>query len=616
MTKHTVNFQPIGKRVEVTTGTTLLDAAQQAGVGLSAVCGGAGVCETCRVYIRAGEVSPPNLIEEASLTEEELEARLRLACQAEILGNVRVDVPAASLSAPQRTQIEGETMAVELEPAVVKHTVQLEPATQEDLRSDWTRLCDALNREGIAGPLNASAATLAHLSPVLRAQDWQISVMIRSGQDVASCEVVRVGAPDDVPLGFAVDIGTTKLAGYLIDLQTGQTLAMQGRMNPQIAYGEDVMARINYAQQSQEQAARMQNVLVAALNEMVAALCAEAEANPSHVVDMVAVGNTAMHHLFTKLPVQQLGSAPYVAAASDALNLRAADLGLDIAPGAYVYLLPNIAGFVGADHVSMLLASNIPAMSGVVVGLDIGTNTEVTLNANGKLLACSTASGPAFEGAHIRDGMRASDGAIEVFRIIDGEAQYQTIGHVPPVGVCGSGILDMVAELRKAGILSTTGAVQPGTHPRVAEISDHGPAFLVAADTETGHDANIYVTRSDVSEIQLAKSAMRSGVKILLEEAGLIEQDIDLFIIAGAFGSYINVNSAVAIGMFPPLPADRYQQIGNAAGMGARQCLVSLSERARGETIAQQVRYLELTNDPRFTDRFSQAVLLAPVPWA
>jgi uncharacterized 2Fe-2S/4Fe-4S cluster protein (DUF4445 family) len=612
MTKHTVNFQPIGRRVEIEHGATLLEAAQTGGVGLSAVCGGAGVCETCRVYVREGAVSPPNLIEEAGLDEDELAEGLRLACQAEVLGDVRVEVPASSLSTPQRTQIEGEALDVPVEPAVTTYTVKLEPATQEDLRSDWRRLCDALAAHGLDAPLATCTPVLSDLSPRLRAQGWEVSAAVRAG--AAGCEVVRIGAPGDAPLGFAVDIGTTKLAGYLVNLQTGETLGMLGRMNPQIAYGEDVMARISYAVQSPGHAKTLQTALVDALNEMIAELCAAAGAGPSHVVDMVAVANTAMHHLFAGLPVEQLGTAPYVAAASDALNLRAAELGIEIAPGAYVYLPPNIAGFVGADHVSMLLASNIPAMEGVVVGLDIGTNTEVTLNANGKLLSCSTASGPAFEGAHIHDGMRAAEGAIEVFRLIDGEPQYQTIDNTPPVGICGSGILDMVASLRDAEILSAAGAMQPDGHLRIAN-SDHGPAFLVAPARETGHGADIKLTRSDVSEIQLAKSAMRAGVKILLDEAGLTERDIDAFIVAGAFGTYISVESAVRIGMFPPLPRDRYRQIGNAAGMGARQCLVSVKERARGETIARRVRYLELTNDSRFTDRFSQAVLLEPEPW-
>ncbi len=611
MTQYTVDFQPIGKRIEVDEGVTLLEAAQRAGVGLSAVCGGAGVCGECRVYVHADTgVSPPNHVEEAELDADALGAGMRLACQAEVRGDLRVDVPAGSMSAPQRTQVEGEALDVPVEPAVCAHVVELTPATQDDLRSDWSRLCDALATCGVERPLHACLPVIASLSPRLRAQSWRLSVAVRT--NARGCEVVRIGAPDDIPLGFAVDIGTTKLAGYLVDLQTGHTLGMLGRMNPQIAYGEDVMARIGYAMQNRTQQETLQRVLIDALNEMIAELCAEVGVPPSHVVDMVAVANTAMHHLFVGLPVEQLGTAPYVAAVSDALNLRASELGLDIAAGAYVYLPPNIAGFVGADHVSMLLASNLSALPGVVIGLDIGTNTEVTLSAHGELLTCSTASGPAFEGAHIRDGMRASEGAIEVFRIMDGVPQYQTIGNAPPVGMCGSGILDMVAELCRVGVLSPAGAM--AAHERVSN-DKHGPAYLVAPEEATGHGTDIKLTRADVSEIQLAKAAMRAGIKLLLEEAGLSERDLDTMVIAGAFGTYINVDSAVAIGMFSPLPRDRYRQIGNAAGMGARQCLVSRSERARGEAIAREVRYLELTNDARFTDRFSQAVLLLEDPW-
>ncbi|MCZ7547019.1 MAG: ASKHA domain-containing protein [Anaerolineae bacterium] len=444
------------------------------------------------------------------------------------------------------------------------HTVQLEPATQEDLRSDWTRLCDALAAQGVQGPVTAPPSVMAALPGVLRRHNWQASVVLRCR--AAGCEAVRVGAPGDRPLGFAVDMGTTKLAGYLVDLQSGKTLGMRGRMNPQIAYGEDVMARIGYAMQSQSHLETLQRAIVGALNEMIAELCAGAGVGPGHVVDMVAVGNTAMHHLFVGLPVEQLGTAPYVAAVAQALDIRAADLGLEIAPGGYVYILPNIAGFVGADHVSMLLASNIPSMDGVVVGLDIGTNTEVTLNANGRLLACSTASGPAFEGAHIRDGMRASEGAIERLRIVDGKVQYQTIEHAPPVGLCGSGILDAVAQLRLAGIVSVTGAMAGNDRTVIDDV--HGTAFLVAPARITGHGADILVSRSDVQEIQLAKGAMRAGVKILLEEAGLTEADIDTFIIAGAFGSYIDVESAVAIGMFPPLPRDALPAGGQLVGDG------------------------------------------------
>jgi uncharacterized 2Fe-2S/4Fe-4S cluster protein (DUF4445 family) len=316
-----------------------------------------------------------------------------------------------------------------------------------------------------------------------------------------------------------------------------------------------------------------------------------------------------MHHLFLGLPVRQLGLAPYVAAVSAPLDAKAQDIGLGFAPGATVHLLPNIAGFVGADHVAMLLATEAEEMADkVVVRIDIGTNTEITLSANGRLVACSTASGPAFEGAHIRDGMRAAEGAIERVRVSDGSVDYQTIGDGPPVGICGSGILDAIAQFKMAGILNRRGAMDK-EHPLVRQ-SDDGTEVLLAAADATRHGRDIVLNRKDVSEIQLSKGAMRAGIEILLEQFGLTADDIDAFIIAGAFGTYIDVASAITIGMFPSLPLERFRQVGNAAGIGAKLSLLSSKQRAQAATLATNVEYLELTNYPGFTNQFARAMSL------
>ncbi len=378
-------------------------------------------------------------------------------------------------------------------------------------------------------------------------------------------------------------------------------------MNPQIAYGEDVMARISYAMASPAQAAELQRVAVQALNDLARDLCASAEREPEDIVEAVVVGNTAMHHLFAGLPVRQLGLAPYLPAVSEPLDVKARDVGLEIAPGGYVHLLPNIAGFVGADHVAMLLATGIHDADRVVIGLDIGTNTEVALRTRERLITCSTASGPAFEGAHIRDGMRAATGAIERVQLIGDRVEYQTIDGVPPVGLCGSGILDAIAALRQAGILDGRGAMT--AHPRVQTGRD-GPEFVLVEAAETGHGRDLVLTRRDVGEIQLAKGAMRAGVNILLKEAGLGEGDVDEIVVAGAFGTYIDVRSAVAIGMFPPLPTRCFHQVGNAAGMGARMALVSTEQRALAARIARRAEYVELTNVPSFMEEFARAMVL------
>jgi uncharacterized 2Fe-2S/4Fe-4S cluster protein (DUF4445 family) len=501
------------------------------------------------------------------------------------------------------------------------------------------------------------------LPTLLRENDWTVRVGLRGDQ------VVSVTAPDVPLLGLAVDIGTTKVAGYLVDLTTGETLAMRGLMNPQIAYGEDVMARIAYTIEHQQGLQVLQAAIVDALNELARDLCTKGATHldpcPSHIVEAVVVGNTAMHHLFLGLPVKQLGLAPYVAAVSSPLDVRATEIGLQLAPGATVHLLPNIAGFVGADHVSMLLATNAhqptspppgrteapptglstspplgqfvprseaqtggteepltsrspgpptsPPLGGteggaIILRLDIGTNTEITLAAAGRLIACSTASGPAFEGAHIRDGMRAAEGAIERVRITDGKLEYQTIGGGPPVGICGSGILDAIAQLKLAGALNHRGAMDPH-HPLVRQ-GENGPEVVLAPAPLTRHGRDVLLNRKDVSEIQLSKGAMRAGIEILLQQFGLAADDIDRFIIAGAFGTYIDVASAVAIGMFPALPLERFRQVGNAAGIGAKLALLSSAQRTASSALAARVEYLELTNYPDFTNEFAKAMSL------
>lgn len=536
------------------------------------------------------------------LSASEIENGYRLACQAVALSSLKIHVPARSLTATQRIQVESLAVEVAVDPLVAGYALDLAPPTKEDIRSDAGRVADALRqRYGIE--LSAIDFNTAQImSNRLRENHWSGIAVLRQS------ELIDWAPRAQRQLGFASDLGTTKMAGYLLDLKTGQLLASRGVMNPQIAYGEDVMARISYAMENPEKAETLARVVREAFDGMIGEMCAEVDTTPQAVTDAVIVGNTAMHHLFAGLPVRQLGLAPYVAAVSAAMDVKARDLGLHLAPGAYVHLLPNIAGFVGADHVAMLLATGIYKDNRVVAGLDIGTNTEVALWANGRLLTCSTASGPAFEGAHIRDGMRAAEGAIERILLDDEQIVYQTIGDVAPIGICGSGILDAVAQLFKHGVVDRRGAIKPG-HPRVRETAN-GREFVLVEKEDSSAGREIIVTRGDIGEIQLAKGAMRAGLNILLEKAGISESDIDAVVIAGAFGSYIDVASAVAIGMFPTLPLDRFVQVGNAAGMGARMALVSQEQREEAKRIAAEAEYVELTNTPEFTEAFALAMYL------
>ena len=392
--------------------------------------------------------------------------------------------------------------------------------------------------------------------------------------------------------GLAVDIGTTKLAAYLVDLETGRTVAQAAAMNPQIAYGEDVISRIAYTEREEDGARQLQAVLLASLNELTARMNAEAGVARDRLVEAVLVGNTAMHHLLAGLPVRQLGSAPFAPAVTTPLSLEAGSLGLELGPDARVYLPPVIAGYVGSDHLAMLLATEAWKSAGTVIALDIGTNTEICLVSGGRATSCSCASGPAFEGAHIREGMRAAPGAIERACWSDGRVIWQTVDGQPPVGICGSGILDVVAALLDGGVLKPTGQMLSGTD------------YPLVPAAQTGPGRDLLVTRRDVHEIQLAKAAIRAGTEVLLQHAGLPAQAVDEFLVAGAFGTYLDLRSAVRVGMFPPLPLARFKQVGNAAGAGAKQMLVSITRRREAEALAGRLGYVELATDRGFTDLY------------
>lgn len=400
--------------------------------------------------------------------------------------------------------------------------------------------------------------------------------------------------------GLAVDIGTTKLAAYLIRLETGETIAKSGAMNPQISYGEDVISRIAYASHEQGGAKKLQVILVMTLNRLLDELCSEAHIPASQVMDAVLVGNTAMHHLFAGLPVEQLGHAPFSPATTRPLTIPANELGLSLGSGANVYLPPVIAGYVGADHIAMLLATEAWKSSQTRIALDIGTNTEISLIANGRITCCSCASGPAFEGAHIHAGMRAAPGAIERARWSEGHILWQSIGNQLPVGICGSGILDIVAAMQDGHLVKSTGALQTG----------EGSEYVLVPAAETGISHNLVVTRKDVHEIQLAKSAIRAGLETLLEQAGLASADLDEFIIAGAFGTYLDLRSAIRVGMFPSIPLERFRQVGNAAGVGAKQMLISVDKRREAETLTGEIGYVELTTRSSFTSLFIKNLVL------
>ena len=600
---HKVEFIPIGRRLEVSAEVSLLAAAQQAGADLTAVCGGVGICGTCQVRLIKGMLSPVTDVEEETLSADQLKNGYRLACQAYPSGDVRIEIPPESMPAVQRLQVEGQDMLFDLDPAVIPLDLEIPLPVNTDLRSDFTRVDHEVQKMGFS-PLQADLAGITCLSQMLRTQDWKVRLAVNPGQ-IATGLVTTL--PWGTPLyGLAVDMGSTKLALYLIDLANGITVAKTGVMNPQIAFGEDIVSRIAFANLSVENQTLLQTRLVETMNQAIAGMCSEAGITRSQVVDAVLVGNTAMHHFFCRLPVRQLGTAPYVPAVTEPLDILASEVGLALADGARLHTPANIAGYIGGDHTSALLSIYPEAKDQQVVLVDIGTNTEISLIDHGRIYSCSTASGPAFEGAHIKDGMRASAGAIEKVRIDGGNVHVTTIGRAPAVGICGTGILSGIAELLDAHIIDRRGAMDK-QHARVRMARNNSEFVLVDA-SNSGIGRDIVITRKDVHEIQLAKSAIRTGINTLLQTAGIGAESVDRWIIAGAFGTFLDLASAIRIGMFPDVPLERYHQVGNAAGAGAKMMLLSKKNRAAACHLAGEVSYIELTIYPGFTDSFIQAM--------
>ncbi len=566
-----IEFQPTGNRIAVEAGSSILDAARKAGVEILATCGGNGTCHACRILLIHGPATPPSAEEAGYFSAEEIRKGYRLACQTIPTEDCIIEIPSSSLSTLQRLQVEGDDRRVELDPAVQIAVLPMEQAAP--------LLTERMEKEGAVPPGGK-----------------QVKLVKRGEQILATL-------PENRRIyGLAVDIGSTKLAGYLVDLETGKTAARCGAANPQIPFGEDVVARISYANKSVQNALQLHTVLMAKIQEMAATLCGESSAQTEQVVDVVLVGNTVMQHLAVNRPVRSLGEAPYRPDQLEEEEIPAPNLGLAVNPHARVYLAPNIAGYVGGDHVAMCLASGCHPPAEDMLALDIGTNTEISLCAQGKSYSCSCASGPAFEGARIQMGMRAASGAIEKVELVKGKVLISTIDDAPPIGICGSGILDAIAVMLADGAIDERGVLQRD-HPRLVTCGAL-TGYQLASAEQSGTGKPILVTRKDVHEIQLAKAAIRTGCEILLREAGYDADRLRQFIVAGAFGTYLDIESAAAIGMFPTLRQDVYAQVGNAAGAGARQMLRSVRARDVAKKIARSSQYIELTTYPGFMDLY------------
>jgi len=611
MAGSTFVFQPYGKRLKVTGAKTVLEAAQKIGVNISSICGGKGLCGKCRVIVRRGEehLSSASQAEKRVLSEDDLKSGFRLACRANVAdkGMIVIEVPRESQVDQQRLLLRGVERTVSLAPAVRKVTVHLEKPSLVDVESDVDRLLNAVESR-IGQKPKVDYEALRKVPLIIREGDWTVTVTLWRNREVIA---VEPGATSDL-YGFAVDIGTTKLAAYLLNLTAGRTAATASTMNPQIPYGEDVISRIHYIMEDENNLTRLQEAVVEGINQLIREACQNAGVAPEEIHDMTMAGNTAMHHIFLGIPPNYVSLIPYPAALQSPVDVKARDLRVKIDRGAYVHALPTIAGFVGGDAVADILATGIHESDDLSMVIDIGTNTEIVLGNKAKLTACSCASGPAFEGAHIKFGMRATTGAIEHLWIDPDtyEVGYRTIGDEKPRGLCGSAIVDAAAGMLKAEIIDHRGRFNMRLETPRLRRGDKAGEFVLAWRNEAGIDSDIVVTQSDIREVQLAKAAIFTGTSILMKQMRVSPEMIHKIFLAGAFGNYVDPQNARIIGMYPDVPLERVHFVGNTAGSGARMALLSVEARDMAEEIAKRVEYVELGADPSFQDEFLEATHL------
>ncbi len=597
-------FHPLENKVEAVEENSILEAALKAGIPMDNLCGGLGRCGKCKVLVLEGECSPPTSEEKNYLSQEELRKGLRLACQARPLTHTKVWLPPTTLTQEQRLQLEGKSTYFSPDPSVKRFFIPMPSTSVRSPDNLHSYITTTLKDNHIIVKPKLDTYINDRISSLNIASQKDLSVIIRGDTILDVREKSEI-----TPLqGVAVDLGSTKIALFHLDLESAQLLGAHGYMNPQISYGEDIISRLNYAIRNKDNLKKLQQVVIESINLNLRFLL-EGKSSLREIMEITLVGNTAMHHLFLGLDVESLAFSPYVPLEERPLELSADALGIMAHPKAKVVLPPPIAGFVGSDHLAVVLATKLQEEEKPCMVIDIGTNTEVSLKSGEEIFCCSCASGPAFEGAGIKYGMRASEGAIQGVHIhpTSGEVLFSVVGGDTPRGICGSGILDAVSSMVKAGIVDPRGKLLP-RHPRVIH-GDDGYSFRLAPMEEKG--AWVEVTQSDIQEIQKAKGAIRAGIEVLLHRAGIGYHQLNKLVIAGAFGSYLDPASARNIAMLPPISLDRVEQVGNAAGVGAREMLCSIKSRGQAYRLKESITHVELVTYPKMESFFASSMLLS-----
>ncbi|MFQ5811603.1 MAG: ASKHA domain-containing protein [Anaerolineae bacterium] len=622
MSKCVVAFEPLGKSVEVEIGTVLLDAARKADLEIPIPCGGQGRCGRCKVLVEHGAVDQPSTV---YLSAEELEQGYVQACQAVVEGNAVIFVPPRAViervvsveKAPEEV-----TLPVECdwrgEPTISKFFLDIEPPSLADQTSDLDRLKRGLAKRYGIDDITVNLPLLRRIAPTLRQADWQVTAVLDVGhwglEDHVPPRLIDLvpGDRTDRSLGIAVDIGTTTNVVYLVDLLSGEVIDIASAYNGQTSCGEDVISRIIYSEKKEDGLQHLQSLVVKTINSLLAELSHRHEIDLQEINRMTVAGNEVMIHLFLALPPESIRYEPYIPTVTHPLLVTAEEIGIRINPQATVDCLPGVGAYVGADITAGVLSSGLFATDKLTVFLDVGTNGEIVLGNADWMIACACSAGPAFEGFGVEDGMMASTGAIEEVLINSNtrEPTYGTIGNAPPKGICGSGLISLLAEMFITGVIDKAGKVNLDLDaPRVRE-GKHGPEYVVAwgDETETGKD--IVITEVDIANLMRAKAAVRAGISVLLRNVGLNIADIEQVLIGGAFGKHINIEKAIQIGLLPDMPWDRFKFLGNTSILGAYSALLCRDVRRMVYDIAQKMTYLELSADNTFFDEFNAALFL------